>query len=334
MNKAIHTSAGDEAASRAEQRSLHFWAIGDLHYRARPQWQAIHSRRLAPLFQDVRPLWQDEGVPAFVVSPGDIVHTGAPQNYQLAQSELLAALGNIPFYPGIGNHEYHRERAGDTLHTAEEFRLAWGTPARSTWSAGGVTCIMLDHPNPYLRSASAEDPQVWLSPETLTFLDTSLRAAPHQPAIIFAHSPLRQTVLDRDPARNLDNDSQEGRFSLANSAAVRNILARHSHAALYICGHTHSGWGSPNLVYTELLGGHPLTHVNLMSPWYTGRHHGPRRIDGPQKFVYIPDEPDILPSFAFSISPREALIRIRDSHTHRWLAQWSVPMPCAIVTKS
>lgn len=36
---------------------LYFWAFGDLHYRARDQWHAMHSARMAPLFQDVRSLW-------------------------------------------------------------------------------------------------------------------------------------------------------------------------------------------------------------------------------------------------------------------------------------
>src|SRR5579875_2693069 len=65
-----------QEAGPVEQELLYFWAFGDLHYRACDRWHAIHSRRLEPMFRDVRSLWLDEGSPAFCVSPGDIVDTG------------------------------------------------------------------------------------------------------------------------------------------------------------------------------------------------------------------------------------------------------------------
>ena len=132
-----------------DEEMLYFWAFGDLHYRARDEWHAMHSRRLAPLFEDTRALWLDEGAPEFCVAPGDIVDTGAPENYTLAKKDLAAQLGNIPIYPGIGNHEYHRERKDDTTHTVEEYSAAWKKPARYSWMAGDVLCIMLDQPDPY-----------------------------------------------------------------------------------------------------------------------------------------------------------------------------------------
>ena len=99
---------------------LYFWAFGDLHYRARDQWHAMHARRLAPMFQDVRSLWLDEGAPAFCVSPGDIVDTGARENYTLATKDIAAQLGNIPFFPGIGNHEFHAPAK------PQDRQLVWG----------------------------------------------------------------------------------------------------------------------------------------------------------------------------------------------------------------
>ena len=33
---------------------MYFRAFGDLHYRARDEWHAMHSRRLAPMFEDTR----------------------------------------------------------------------------------------------------------------------------------------------------------------------------------------------------------------------------------------------------------------------------------------
>jgi len=236
---------------------LYFWAIGDLHYRARERWNTMHSQRLAPMFQDLRTLWRDEGPPAFFVSPGDIVDTGAPENYELAKEQLTAQLGTIPFYPGIGNHEFHPESRTDTLHTASEFSQAWNRPVRYSWIECEVLFIMLDQPNPFEPDPHRENPHVIFSQETLTFLDNTLAQRTEHPAIIFAHCPLRDTVLDRDPQRNLDDDSQDPFFYVENSQDVRDILAQHRNAALYFSGHTHSGWGSPQLVFTETLGGHP-----------------------------------------------------------------------------
>ena len=309
---------------------LYFWALGDLHYRARNQWHAMHSQRLAPMFEDLRTLWRDEGPPAFCVSPGDIVDTGASENYKLAKQDLAAQLGDIPFYPGLGNHEFHPESRTDMLHTAAEkisgFCQAWDKAVRYWWIEDKVLCIMLDQPNPYEPDPHRENPQVIFSQESLTFLDTTLAQHSEHPAIIFAHCPLRDTVLDRDPELNLDDDSQDPFFYVENSLEVRSILAQHRNAALYISGHTHSGWGSPQLVFTETLGDHPVTHVNLMCPWYTGRHCGPHLKADRSMLEYLPDTPDVLATFSVHIYPDHALIRARDHRVKQWLAQWTVPL--------
>jgi hypothetical protein len=309
-----------------QRELLYFWAIGDLHYRAREQWHAIHSQRLAPMFQDLHTLWRDKGPPAFCVSPGDIIDTGAPENYKLAKEDLAAQLGNIPFYPGIGNHEFHRESKTDTLHTAAEYSQAWGKPVRYSWIEHGVLCIMLDQPDPYEPDPQRENPHVILSQASLTFLNSTLAQHSELPAIVFAHCPLRDTVLDRDPARNLDDDSQDPFFHVENSQDVRHILGQHPNAGLYFSGHTHSGWGSPQLVFTETIGAHPVTHVNLMCPWFTGRHHGPRLSADRSTLEYHSDTPDVLATFAVHIYPHQALIRVRDHRAQQWLAQWTIPL--------
>ncbi len=232
---------------------LYFWALGDLHYRARDQWHAMHSQRLAPMFEDVRTLWRHEGSPAFCVSPGDIVDTGAPENYQLAKMNLAAQLGNIPFYPGIGNHEFHRESREDTLHTTAEFSQTWAKPVRYSWTENEVLCIMLDQPNPYEPDPQRENPQVIFPQESLTFLDTTLAQHPEGPAIIFAHCPLHDTVLDRDPQRNLDDDSQDPFFYVENSQEVRAILSI-AIRLLFVCAITvpGSGWrNGPSLCSSQ-----------------------------------------------------------------------------------
>ncbi|HZR40349.1 MAG TPA: metallophosphoesterase [Ktedonobacteraceae bacterium] len=302
---------------------LSFWALGDLHYRAVPAWNELHLQRLTPLFEDLHALWGKEGAPAFCVSPGDIVDTCALTNYEFARAALERQLGDILFYPGIGNHEYYGLESEDPDLMAETFTSVWEKPLRYAWRAGDVICIMLDYPDPF----KLQDPAlVFISQEALTFLDKTLAENAADPAIIFLHCPLRNTVLDRDPEQYRDYNSLQSFFSPENSQEVRDILARHSNACLFLSGHTHSGWEAPNLVVTETLGGHPVTFVNLMSPWYTGTHTGPRLSQDQASIQYVPDDPDVVTSFSVRVYHEQASIRVREHRTHRWLKEWIVPI--------
>ena len=311
------------------QRLLYFWVIGDMHFRAREQWKAFHSPRMRTMFEDIHAIWDMQGFPAFCVSPGDIVDTGHAANYDRARHEIEVQMGSVPFYPGIGNHEYQPETGDDgqddELHTAQEFTAHWGQPTRYTWTAGSakeVVCIMLDQPNSFLPGQRVENKHVIFSQDTLNFLDTSLTEHAHRRAIIFAHCPLHNTVLDRDPQKNLDDDSLDPFFFVENSSDVRTILAKHANAALYISGHTHSGWGSPQLIHTEMLGGHPVTHINVMSPWYTGTQAAPRFVDG--HLEVGKDKPDVLATFAFHVCEDSIMVHVRNHNTQHWLAEWEI----------
>ena len=307
-------------SSQSDQELLYFWALGDLHYYTPERWHAYHFQRLAPLYRDLRALWQREGTPAFCVSPGDIVEASAPENYQLARRELTALLGNIPFYPGLGNHEMWPERERDIDHVdqlIQDYVTFWGKPVRYYWTEGRVLCVMLDvvgYPEPYF------------SEETLVFLQTALAKHPGHIAVIFAHCPLYNTVLDRDPERMLDYHSLTPFFYIQNSDEVRAILARHGHGCLYISGHTHSGWEAPNLVLTERVDRYPVTLINLMSPWFTGREKEPGRDEAHSEFEFYVDEPDLVVSFAFHIYLDKAIVRLRDHREQRWMARWDVPL--------
>jgi calcineurin-like phosphoesterase family protein len=299
-----------------QEELLYFWALGDLHYLAHPAWQALHTPRLSLMFQDLRQLWAQEGAPAFCVSPGDIIEKAAPQQYQLARQALSLNLGAIPFYPGLGNHELSTAHQESEAELLEDFTIFWEKPPRYYWLAGQVLCIMLDvvgYPEPVLTH------------ESLVFLETALAKHPQHIAIVFAHCPLYGTVLDRDEKRDLDYDSLQPYFYLENSEDVRAILARHANACLYICGHTHSGWQAPNLVLTKEQGGHPLTTVNLLSPWYTGKHHGIEWLDNGETCKYCPDEPDIVVSLAVHVYCGRIHLRLRDHRAKNWLAEWTVP---------
>lgn len=313
-----------QLAERSNQAFLSFWAIGDLHFREHEQWKALHTPRMEQMFADLHAIWSQEGQPAFCVSPGDVVDRGAPGNYQFARRELSRYLGEIPFYPGLGNHEYYPEKGEGGFHTAEEYCAAWGRPVRYAWTAGKderVICIMLDH---FFGDVLGEKRTLFRL-ETLAFLEATLTEHARRIAVIFAHCPLHNTVLDRDPIRHLDDDSLTPFFYVENSSEVRAILARYPNAALYLSGHTHSGWGSPQLLFTETLGEHSLAHLNLMCPWYTGFHGARRDTDG-TTLVYDPDNPDLLASFAVQIYPHKALIRVRDHRAGQWICEWEVPV--------
>lgn len=304
------------SVDNAVDELLYFWALGDLHYCAIEEWRAIHTQRLTPMYRDLRLLWAEEGAPAFCVSPGDIVEKSAPENYQLAKRQLTALLGKIPFCPGLGNHELMSENGEDADLLIKDFTTFWGRPARYYWVEGKVLCVMLDpvgYPEPYLTQ------------ESLSFLQTALAKHPGHNAIVFSHCSLFNTVLDRDPERKLDYHTLDPFFSIKNSDEVRALLARYKKVGLFLSGHTHSGWGAPNLVYTEQLGGHPVTHINLMSPWYTGFHRGAILRDG-TNLNYYADDPDLVVSFAIRIYHNQAIIKLRDHRERTWMAQWTVPL--------
>ncbi len=306
-----------ESANTGKGELLYFWAIGDLHFCAIDQWRRFHIQRLAPMFKDLRSIWSDEGVPAFCVSPGDIIEKSAPENFQLAKKQMAAVLGKIPFYPGLGNHELYAENDENQEHLIEDFTAFWGKPVRYYWVEGGVLCIMLD-PIGY--------PEPFLSQDSLNFLQTALAKHPGYTSIIFCHCPLYNTVLDRDPERILDYHSLDPFFALQNSAEVRALLGKYKQVNLLLSGHTHSGWGAPNLVYTEVLDGHPVTFVNLMSPWYTGFHKGASLHEDATTFEFDYDDPDVVVSFAFHIYRDRALIRLRNHRARTWMSQWNISL--------
>jgi 3',5'-cyclic AMP phosphodiesterase CpdA len=306
-----------ESSTAQKRELLYFWAIGDLHFHENGQWKTFQTQRLSPMFSDLRLLWSEEGAPAFCVSPGDIIELNMPENFQLAKKQMTTLLGKIPFYPGLGNHELYGENAESEGHLIQDFTAFWGKPVRYYWVEGGVLCIMLDpigYPEPYLTQ------------ESLTFLQTALAKHPGYVSIIFSHCPLYNTVLDRDPAQNLDYHSLDPFFALQNSDDVRTILGKYQQVGLFLSGHTHSGWGAPNLVHTEELRGHPVTFVNLMSPWYTGFHKGAILNENGTIFQFSPDDPDYIASFAFHIYSDQALIRLRDHRSRSWMGQWDVPL--------
>jgi hypothetical protein len=63
-----------------------------------------------------------------------------------------------------------------------------------------------------------------------------------------------------------------------------------------------------------------------MSPWYTGRHRGPRLSADRLSLEYYPDDPDVLATFAVRVYRHGAIIGVRDHRARQWLAWWTVPL--------
>jgi hypothetical protein len=81
-----------------------------------------------------------------------------------------------------------------------------------------------------------------------------------------------------------------------------------------------------------MLGDHPVTHINLMSPWYTGTLGGPKLDPATNQWEYQPDEPDIQSSFAIRVYRDRAVIRMRNHPLQAWMAEWIVPLQSAPVS--
>jgi len=57
-------------------------------------------------------------------------------------------------------------------------------------------------------------PEPYYTQETLAFLETALAKHPRRPAVIFAHCPLYNTVLDRGSESQLDYHTLEPFFAI------------------------------------------------------------------------------------------------------------------------
>jgi len=69
-----------------------------------------------------------------------------------------------------------------------------------------------------------------------------------------------------------------------------------------------------------------MTHINLMSPWYTGFHKGAHLSDDGNTCDYIADEPDVQATFAVQVYSNKAIIRLRDHRARSWMADGWRPL--------
>ncbi|MEQ3552465.1 DUF4073 domain-containing protein [Pseudonocardia nematodicida] len=201
-----------------------------------------------------------------LVVVGDLVQTGAVEEYEAFRDVLDGGPTPDRTLFAIGNHEYMTGEPAEVL--TDRFLEYTGMPAPySRTDVGDVPVIVLG-------SLTAPDDEVLarLGPEQLDWFDRELdrAAAGPGPVLVFAHHPLPDTVSNTGVARGNDRRAQ---YPPEEQDRLLQILGEHPDAVLFT-GHTHrdlryDDWA----VRREVPGGHPdgFTAVNtgaVQTPWF------------------------------------------------------------------
>jgi 3',5'-cyclic AMP phosphodiesterase CpdA len=205
----------------AWERTVH--CIGDLHA------GAITRVRMDAVRRDVERL----RAPALHVQIGDVTEGGTQAQDELALAFLNALPG--PWVAALGNHDIlgnHRTAA------------AW---ARAYGQEGQNFSVDLDFARVILVGPDRTEPgrrAGRLSERTLAFLDRELEEAPGD-CWVACHYPLFRTVMG-DPRRHYT--SAMAAFHAKPDRRIRELLARHRSAKLWLSGHTHSPLSAPGFI--------------------------------------------------------------------------------------
>jgi 3',5'-cyclic AMP phosphodiesterase CpdA len=205
----------------AWKRTVH--CIGDLHA------GAITSRRIEAVSRDIERL----GTPALHLQIGDATEDGTAAQDRIALRflERLPA----PWFTALGNHDILRN---------ERSAAGW---ARAYGQSGHNFSVDLDFARVILIGPDRTEPgraAGRLSSETLAFLDEQLSDGAGD-CWIACHWPLFRTVMG-DP--RLHFTSAMPAFHAKPDRRIREILARHRNARVWLSGHTHSPLSAPGLI--------------------------------------------------------------------------------------
>lgn len=179
-------------------------------------------------------------------------------------TEALAVLDALPspWIAAIGNHDTVT-RNGDAA------AAALGLPGRNqSHDLGFCQVIVLGH-------FVDHGVYIVLDAATLDFLDAELAACAPKPAIVMAHAPLYNTAIGSGTfsshihpwfivANELANATNEIR-----DQPIRDILAAHDNALMWLAGHTHHPISASTLWTTRELGGKHVIVGNASALYYT-----------------------------------------------------------------
>ncbi|OFZ92994.1 MAG: hypothetical protein A3F74_03460 [Betaproteobacteria bacterium RIFCSPLOWO2_12_FULL_62_58] len=166
-------------------------------------------------------IMQANPVPDVVLATGDLVETGAPDEYRRLR-ELLAPL-TMPLYLIPGNHD---DRAALCAAFRDHAYLPReGEPLRYAVEDFEVRLIALDTMIPGADGGTLDDAQ-------LDWFDATLSAAPGRPTLVLMHHPPFKTGI-----RCMD----EIALDAASACRLGAIVERHRHVERIVCGHVHRG---------------------------------------------------------------------------------------------
>jgi 3',5'-cyclic AMP phosphodiesterase CpdA len=232
------------------ERTVH--CIGDLHA------GAITDVRVEAVGRDLERL----GTPALHLQIGDATERGTPAQDQLALRFLARLPG--PWVTVLGNHDIlgnHR--------TAAAWARAYGQQSHNfsvDLEFARVIAIAPGRTEP--GNGAGRLPRT-----TLAFLERELASGPEH-CWIACHWPLFRTVMG-DP--RLHFTSAMPAFHAKPDDRIRELLARHRNARLWLSGHTHSPLSAPGLIKrVRLARGHSIVAINASALVGVGKRRDPR----------------------------------------------------------
>jgi hypothetical protein len=232
------------------KRTVH--CVGDLHA------GAITDVRIGAVRHDVRRL----GRPALHLQIGDATERGIAAQDEIAL-EFLARLPG-PWVTVLGNHDILRN-----VRTPAAWARAYGQKSRNfsvDLDFARLIAVGPDRAEPGRRSGR-------LSPRTLAFLERELDDGPKD-CWIACHWPLFHTVMGNP---HLHYTSAMPAFHAKPDDEIRELLARHRNARVWLSGHTHSPMSAPGLIKrVRLAPRRSITAINTSALVGIGKRRSPR----------------------------------------------------------
>ena len=189
--------------------------------------------------------------PDQVILLGDVLNTGAPEEYDQAREILAPLAGRLE--PLVGNHELLRGNLTD-------WKRFWRVAPHRQMLFGNLPAVLL---NSRIEGLPLSQWGGKLDAPQLDLLDDLLRAQPPSPLLVFCHHPIAHTVRRSDkPMIGLDNSSD-----------LETRLTGHSRKVVLFSGHAHyqsvvshgplNCIGAPSLCFWP----HGLMIVDIDGPW-------------------------------------------------------------------
>lgn len=259
-----------------QQRTLVFLSAGDLHAGLCPPERTEAVFGAALRHPDA----------AFMAVPGDLTNASLPEQYTLLEP-LIASLP-FPFYGSMGNHD--ALPGADGAPRALFCRALGVEDSNYRRDIGGTRFV-------FLSSDGSPDGCTVVIERGLGLLEDSLQTATG-PVVVFCHAPLTGTI-GGVPGRPCFL-SDDAAFGLAESVTVRRLVEQAGRPVVWISGHTHTPVDAETLVMSERVGDTLMHHVNVSSPFFTGRD-------------WVTTEP--LALYRFEVGAGELRVRIENART-------------------